>query len=726
MSSNEKIVDNNESFTQPVTPNIPPINVKNFADLILKSSLEFTLSLHNKNNFNKKDVELIQKLVVDKITGPISIYLNSESAYSLDTLREISNILSDPFKLCSSDYQLKNWLLENNYSEEILEFSINEEIGVVNRQGEAIYDEKRTTGALVPLRFQFKKQFEDKNLLNYYLNEYDSKNCSNNNEISNFMDGKLWQKKIAPYPNEICVPYFMYIDDFGINNPLGSHPQSISGIYFGFPWAANNSKLDNVFLAGFIKSLDFKNFGNDKCLQFLINEINEIEINGLEIKLNQSLIKVHFILGLLLGDNLGLNSVLDFSKSFSSNYFCRFCKADKLTTQKLSEENPQCLRTIENYEFDLLNNCFEETGIAKSSLLNDIKSFHVVENFAVDMMHDIYEGICHYDICHIIKYYINEVKLFSLETINYRKEYFNYGHIEVGNISRPIKTNDLKKFRLKMSASEMKCFVHFLPLMIADLIPEGDEVWDFFLCLLQIIDILLSNKFTFDSVSLLKQLIKDHNTKYCYLFKDSLKPKHHFLTHYPSIILYSGPPKHYWSFRFEAKHKEFKSYAQSTNSRKNITLTLAKKYQLKFAHYIFSSEADYLQVREKNKTIDKKEIDLTKLWFKPHIRPTEYIKIIFKGTCYKIGYFLTKFTKQLCLFKIVNILVFEGDKHVVLVVDEILIEEFNSHYCSYKVDLKETVIKTNLFYNITDFSGPPINVHKIFNGQLMIRLREYF
>lgn len=162
MSSNEKIVDNNESFTQPVTPNIPPINVKNFADLILKSSLEFTLSLHNKNNFNKKDVELIQKLVVDKITGPISIYLNSESAYSLDTLREISNILSDPFKLCSSDYQLKNWLLENNYSEEILEFSINEEIGVVNLQGEAIYDEKRTTGALVPLRFQFKNNLRIK------------------------------------------------------------------------------------------------------------------------------------------------------------------------------------------------------------------------------------------------------------------------------------------------------------------------------------------------------------------------------------------------------------------------------------------------------------------------------------------------------------------------------------------------------------------------------------
>lgn len=41
-----------------------------------------------------------------------------------------------------------------------------------------------------------------------------------------------------------------------------------------------------------------------------------------------------------------------------------------------------------------------------------------------------------------------------------------------------------------MSAREMMTFVHFFSLMVGDLVPEGDEVWNFFLTLLKMIDIL--------------------------------------------------------------------------------------------------------------------------------------------------------------------------------------------------------------------------------------------
>jgi len=49
---------------------------------------------------------------------------------------------------------------------------------------------------------------------------------------------------------------------------------------------------------------------------------------------------------------------------------------------------------------------------------------------------------------------------------------------------------------------------------------------------------------------------------YTHFFNDTLKPKHHFLIHYPSIIEQSGPPRNYWCFRFEGKHKELKIYAR--------------------------------------------------------------------------------------------------------------------------------------------------------------------
>lgn len=82
-----------------------------------------------------------------------------------------------------------------------------------------------------------------------------------------------------------------------------------------------------------------------------------------------------------------------------------------------------------------------------------------------------------------------------------------------------------------------------------------------------------------------------------FLFKDTLKPKHHILTHYPRIILYSGPPKYYWGFRFEAKHKESKNYACSITSRKNITLTLAKKSHKKQMISLMQKPANNIPVK---------------------------------------------------------------------------------------------------------------------------------
>lgn len=122
------------------------------------------------------------------------------------------------------------------------------------------------------------------------------------------------------------------------------------------------------------------------------------------------------------------------------------------------------------------------------------------------------------------------IQIYSLDTLNYRKRYFNYGQIESGNISPDI-TDNLKKRRLKMSASEMITSVHFLSIMIGDLIPEKDDTrW----------------KPTINTIK---------------IFRVTVKAKFHLLAHYPTIIKKSGPPKCFWSMRYATKHKEFKKYA---------------------------------------------------------------------------------------------------------------------------------------------------------------------
>jgi hypothetical protein len=396
------------------------------------------------------------------------------------------------------------------------------------------------------------------------------------------------RKKITQFEGKIVFPYFIYIDDFEINNLLGSHAtyQLIAAIYYSFLLVENNSKQSNIFLAALIKSADLKEFGNDLCLLQLINEINFLEEKGQSISTGYGEFHVYFMLDLVLGDDLGLNSILEFSKSFLSNYYGRFCKTYKSIAQKLCVKNILCMRNRINYSDDVAKMDFNETGINKNSILNSIKSFHVNENYYVDVMHDVFEGICHYDMCHIIKYYVYTAQIFLLYIV------------EVDNISSEISVNHLNKCHLKMSAKEMMSFIHFFTIVVRDLIPDDDEVWTFFLNLLKLTDLLLSYNFTEGKIMDLKQIISQHNSMYIRLFNDTLKPKHHFLIYYPTIIHYSGPPRFYKCFKYERKHRKLKMYARTTTSRKNITLSLARKCQYKFAHILLQSSAQEIIIKE--------------------------------------------------------------------------------------------------------------------------------
>lgn len=136
---------------------------------------------------------------------------------------------------------------------------------------------------------------------------------------------------------------------------MGSHStyQSISAIYYSFPLIENNSKLSNILLAALIKPVDSKKFGNDPRLSQLIDEINYLEKEGINIVTETGEFHVYFILGIILGDKLGLDSILEFGKSFSSNYYFRFCKSHNSIANTLCKQNPSCMRNIINYNKDV-------------------------------------------------------------------------------------------------------------------------------------------------------------------------------------------------------------------------------------------------------------------------------------------------------------------------------------------------------------------------------------
>lgn len=77
-----------------------------------------------------------------------------------------------------------------------------------------------------------------------------------------------------------------------------------------------------------------------------------------------------------------------------------------------------------------------------------------------------------------------------LETLNSRKQGFNYGDTEIGNMSPPIKQNKINTLKFKMSSREMQTFIHFFPLLIGDLVPENNQIWLFLINFIEMIDLL--------------------------------------------------------------------------------------------------------------------------------------------------------------------------------------------------------------------------------------------
>ena len=61
---------------------------------------------------------------------------------------------------------------------------------------------------------------------------------------------------------------------------------------------------------------------------------------------------------------------------------------------------------------------------------------------------------------------------------------------------------------------------------------------------------------------------------------NSLKPKHHFLIHYPRCMYQFGPLLKLSCLHFETKNQEGKETSKSTLSRVNINKSIAIKHQL--------------------------------------------------------------------------------------------------------------------------------------------------
>jgi len=62
-----------------------------------------------------------------------------------------------------------------------------------------------------------------------------SNTCFTKTKYTNFINGELWKQKKKVFNGKLVIPFFLYFDDFEINN--AQHSSSLLSVYYSFPAA---------------------------------------------------------------------------------------------------------------------------------------------------------------------------------------------------------------------------------------------------------------------------------------------------------------------------------------------------------------------------------------------------------------------------------------------------------------------------------------------------------
>ena len=133
----------------------------------------------------------------------------------------------------------------------------------------------------------------------------------------------------------------------------------------------------------------------------------------------------------------------------------------------------------------------------------------------------------------------------------------------------------------------MWVFIRTLPLIIGSKITvTEDAVWQLILALRQMVELICAPIARPENIALMKDTIEEYIERRMECFPEvKLKPKHHFVSHYPALTVCFGPLIRLWTLRFESKHFYFKKAIRNGQNFINVTKTCADKHQLLQALY---------------------------------------------------------------------------------------------------------------------------------------------
>ena len=534
-------------------------------------------------------------------------------------------------------------------------------------------------------------------ILNPHNNCFDGK-------LYDFCDGTIFKSHPLFSVLSNALQIVAYYDELEVVNPIGSyvkkHKLGCMFFFLGNIRPQYRSTLKSIHLVSVGKHDDIAHYGIDSFLFPFVEDLKALYCDGIEVSISGNQVTLYGGLLAFLADNLAAHLVGGFKLNMSfALRVCRTCMVTPELLQSCFCEDECMIRTSSShFEQCLLlsgplgGHHSVSYGITRLSILEEVPGFSVIHGLPHDIMHDLFEGIVPLNMMLLIEYCVTKI-FFTINELNDRINNFDF----IENKPSLIDPNIFKKNRkIRQSASQMMALSKHFSILIGDKVPEDDQHWYCFQVMLKICSIALAPLATYDTIAYLGILIQEYLTLFQTLYPaTTLKPKHHYMIHYPSQIRMFGPLIYSWTMRQESKLSFAKRVSYLSNY-KNVSKTVANRHQYWLCHKIISDPSllspsfKISPVCETNPLSTEPnyvQAELTRL--SPGLDLFSIVKhpkwVKMQSSSFKMGYYvLLKYDIYEPLFgKIIDLVICEGI--FIICVEEYHSSFFYSHYNSFVI-----------------------------------------
>ena len=242
-----------------------------FKKQVLHFALCFVTKLYAFGNLNRK-------LAHEIIVNMCSLYLNNclnflvKRIENTSELHQMISVIKNGFHIFRTAYLTLKYLQDINCYIPPVKIVIRSFLKFSKSRIKRHIVRKKTL-SIIPIDVVLKKFLELSNVFDS-ITKYIEK-CKNSEFVESIMQGEFWLSVLKDNSNDLFLPLIIYFDDLEIE------------------------------------------------------QIQNLQTNGITINVDGKERTIFFILTHIVGDNLGLNNILGFSKSFNAHYCCRVCTVEK-------------------------------------------------------------------------------------------------------------------------------------------------------------------------------------------------------------------------------------------------------------------------------------------------------------------------------------------------------------------------------------------------------------